>query len=891
LIPGTRIGRFVVTGVLGSGGMGVVLRADDLELGRTVALKLLVDPFAADSGELRARQLAEARALARLSHPNVVEVYDVGVFDHHVYLAMELAEGSTLRAWLRDAAPSIEERLHVLAQLGAGLAAVHAAGLVHRDFKPDNAIIGADGRARIVDFGLARDETAAFAVTPRSGMSSSDITPLTQTGQVMGTPAYMPPEQLRGQPVDALADQFAFCVTAFEALHGRRPFGGQSTSELLIALERGTVRHDRRRRVPRRVDGVLLRGLQADRTRRFASMHDLLAALRAAQRPSRARWIGASGLAVTAAALAAATHRSAPSACAATLASDSDTWPRRRADVQAAFERSGLPDATARWQGLAERLDRYAAALGSNAARACELPTRAATCLDSRQRELAVLVDVLADSDRDALREADTAVASLPPPEACSRATGEAPPIPERIRDAIARSTALRVLGEYERALSVADAAFREAGGRAGTPGLAEIESQRGLSLQLLGRYDDALRAFSASFFGARMQGRRSIGIMAGLHAATVAAAHLHDLEAGRQWLDHVETAFGDAIASDPVWGAALLDTRGRIALAEGDADAALEAFREAVDAVADAPQLDDGDRVVYLEHLAVAHFRRGDNEDARRTLERVLPMAEAYHGPDHLTVVQSRITLAAVLQRLRRAADAKRELQHALRSGEHSLPPEHPALALAWTNLGSVQLGSGELEDAEHSFGRALSISEASFDHRHPAVVRALASVAEVASLRGDFDHSLQLHRDALERIEAGGGDPIAEARSLGGISTLQWLTGNLDAAAATLEEVAARLENAEPPAELVRTILLVRCQLQLERDRVAEARGPCERAARLAEEAGLDGDDRARHDRAMLWYRLRAGQHRGPVEVPPVAAEDIIDRHVERAIKALAR
>jgi eukaryotic-like serine/threonine-protein kinase len=216
-VPG-RLGRFEVRRVLGAGGMGVVYEAYDAELARRVAIKVMRPELPASA---LARTRIEALALARLSHPNVVQLYEIGVHEGRTYLVTELVEGEGLRAWMASRR-SEGEVLGVFAQAGAGLAAAHAVGLVHRDFKPDNVIVGADGRVRVLDFGLARDELRAdpAAMSVSWATTSGAAEPPTETGAVMGTPAYMAPEQRLGAPADPRSDQYSF----FSSLHpSRRP--------------------------------------------------------------------------------------------------------------------------------------------------------------------------------------------------------------------------------------------------------------------------------------------------------------------------------------------------------------------------------------------------------------------------------------------------------------------------------------------------------------------------------------------------------------------------------------------------------------------------------------------------------------------------------------------
>jgi tRNA A-37 threonylcarbamoyl transferase component Bud32 len=276
--PDTRIGRYVVRGKLGQGAMGVVYEAFDNALDRRVAIKLVRTDV--DTAVVGARLVREGQALARLNHPNVVHVYEFGQDHGRVFVAMELVDGTTLREWLRARRRGWSDVLDACIAAGRGLAAVHAQGLTHRDFKPDNVMVGDDGRVRVMDFGLARfvvDEPLPSA-SPSAGQDRWAET--TAVGRVVGTPAYMAPEQRRLRAANASSDQFSFCVTLWEALLGRRPF--TETGEPMAPSSSGP-------RIPAWLRAVLLRGLHDEPGSRWPDIGALLDALERGRARARRR--------------------------------------------------------------------------------------------------------------------------------------------------------------------------------------------------------------------------------------------------------------------------------------------------------------------------------------------------------------------------------------------------------------------------------------------------------------------------------------------------------------------------------------------------------------------------------------------------------------------------
>ncbi len=459
--PGDRIGRYVLISSIGQGGMGVVFLAYDPELDRRVALKLLRIGLLGREG--KARLTREAQALARLSHPNVVPVYDVGTVDDQAFVAMEYVEGQTLKRWLKTPR-QWREIVAVMRDAGRGLAAAHAAGLVHRDFKPDNVLIGVDGRVRVVDFGLAReldDMSNPSGVTPADrpdgkpvprvrritssgGDEHHSLSQVTRADQIIGTPAYMAPEQVANGACDDRADQFSFAVTFYEALWRQKPYDVTDTvdgSDLATFADKRLVKPrtiaaepPRHSDVPSWVRAIVMRALSHDPIHRFPSMDALLAALDKdpAQTRRRVATVVAMVLVLGLGAVGFVRGQAAKRRlCEGARDEVQKAWSAEaRERVRAAFARTGLPYAEMASSTLTRLLDQYAVNWSNQYKDACEatrvrgetsedvLDLRMA-CLGDRLKELAALASVMEHPDADAVQEAPRAARNLTPPSEC----------------------------------------------------------------------------------------------------------------------------------------------------------------------------------------------------------------------------------------------------------------------------------------------------------------------------------------------------------------------------------------------------------------------------------------------------------------------------------------
>jgi eukaryotic-like serine/threonine-protein kinase len=477
---GGHIGRYRVVRLLGVGAIGVVYAACDEDLSREVAIKLL-RPGVARLTRHRRDIVCEARALARVRHPGVVGIHDVGLHGTQSFLVMDLVDGGTLRTWVSERAPSWIEIIRLASEFGEGLAAAHDAGLIHRDVKPDNILVHRSGRACISDFGLARLAALVANIGPAPPAPSPDMTTVTRAP--VGTPAYMSPEQLEGKQPTERSDQFSYCVTVFESLYGARPFLAADAGAMLRAIAEGRLPATSERRVPLSVREVLRRGLAYDPDARFSSMAELLLVLGHAARPARHRvLIAAAGM------VALATTVSAPSPATPTAHAVSldptvgiDLWSSAtRTDLLSTFVATGAPYGATTAARVINVLDERAAEWTLAGAFVAEkTPERA--CLSDLRRDLLALTRALQHGDAGAVSSALRAVEALPLATWCSRspaqplvATRDEAPMIDWLYGELAAGHAALSVGNVEAAV----AQFERTGTWARRLGVARIEAR-----------------------------------------------------------------------------------------------------------------------------------------------------------------------------------------------------------------------------------------------------------------------------------------------------------------------------------------------------------------------------------------------------------------------------
>ncbi|MEZ4381078.1 MAG: serine/threonine-protein kinase [Nannocystaceae bacterium] len=740
-IPET-LGRYRILDVLGVGGMGVVYTAHDPELERDVALKVLGARSHDAKGTARLQR--EARTLARLAHPNVVSIYDVGETDGQLFIAMERIEGATLRAWLEAAPRRWQAIVAIFVAAGRGLVAAHEAGLVHRDFKPDNVLVDERGTPRVVDFGLARaveggpPVTAAETISERleaplelvSGLMTSAT--LTMTGAVMGTPAYMSPEQHLSDPSDARTDQFAFCVSLWEALYRERPFPGENLEALRDAVVNGRLRAPQRRVGPRALLRALRRGLNPDPARRWPDLSALLDALEAIPRRRRLAWTALGGGALGAALIAgtwtyAAQTRAAP-ACAASDARVAAVWGgERRAAVVDALADAGLAPTEDVHVEAPRRLDAYAAALAGGFEAACvdaEHRLLSAALHDRRIRCLVASVDafdatvgVLESLGREDVPAITRLLAALPPVDRCAdlEALGRAPHEPDdevlaarlaEVRAALTQASVAEVAGRSTAAEEALRRARALSEGVDHPPLVSELQLAEAKFAGLVGDHRRSIAAAEEAYHAALAVGVDSLAVEASVLLVHTYSHGLHDPENALAWGRHA-ASMSDRIG-DPDARATLLEYRGEVAVERHQLDEANELFAAAI--------------------------------AAKREL----------HGAESLDVADALHHRAITLGMLDRTDAAEQALREALAIHLAELGELSPTTAATLSDLGYLLAANGDYAAALESSARALDIEARLYGADDINVVRPLIYHTQILGAVGR-------HADAVAAAERG--------------------------------------------------------------------------------------------------------------------------------------
>ena len=805
--PPPRIGRFLILRLLGAGGMGVVYAGYDEELDRKVAIKVLRVGMS-DQARGAARMLREAQAMARLSHPNVAQIHEVGEVGERVFIAMEFVDGHNAREWQALAPRGWREALAVYLQAGRGLAAAHEAGLIHRDFKPDNVLVGKDGRVCVADFGLARagDESQAAAEAPPtvSTLSSASLsTRLTATQAFVGTPAYMAPEQHLHEAVDARVDQYSFCAALYEALHGVLPYGGTNREEICANMLLGKrAPPPRRGEVPPQIHAALVRGLAVDREQRWPDMHALLRAL--APRPRRALLAGA-GLAalLLAGAVGARVAGEDAPACDGAAAQLAGVWdPARREALRADFARTNLPLARYTAERVATLLDDYADAWARTYGAACEahqrgvqssaLLDRRMSCLSARLADLAAAADVLVAADDAVVERAVQTAAALPPISRCSDSeallAGLTPPL--ALADAVAdvrgdlsgAATNLRA-GRVEIAQRLVGKASAAARALDYPPLLAEALQIRGEVEEDLGRVPAARATHDEAYALALALGHDAVAAEVATSQVFRTGVTLVRHEVADEWARDAEALLHRSAAGPESW-IYFHRTLGALHRSKGELPQARARYQLALALSEQRPAYDRVATAALLNNLANNTAAEGDHALARQHFERAIAIYTAELGPDHPVLVRVKTNLGNNLARAGDLPGARAIYSEALALCERVRGPQQLHCAEPLTSLGTLLARLGEHDEAQRLLERAIENYEAALGPDSPQLASAVFNLGCMLLERGDLtgarallERSQRIHRAAhgdtyellpfelteLARVAVGLGDPVA--------------------------------------------------------------------------------------------------------------------------------
>lgn len=780
-----KIGRFTVLRMLGAGGMGVVYAARDEELARKVAIKVLRGAADSDGRPL----LREAQALARLAHPNVVGIHEVGIHEGRVFLAMEFVEGQTASAWQRERPRSVAETIGVYVQAGRGLAAAHAAGLVHRDMKPDNVLVGVDGRVRVLDFGLARLHDRTGTEIP--GHEAA----LLATGGLAGTPAYMAPEQFLGSPPDARSDQFSLCVALYEGLYGRRPFAGETVAALIDAVTRGEPRSPPpERRVPLRIARVVMRGLARDPARRWPSIDALVAALE--RGPGRARlWAAAAGLVLAGAGVAALMTAAEPP-CARAGAELEGLWDTTRRDaMHAAFLATGAPFAAAAWTRSEQQLDAYLAAWREMRRESCEathvqhtqsmaLLDLRTICLDRRREAVRALTLLFAEADADVVERAVQASGELAPLATCgdiealTRAVAppEDPEVRRRVealRGLLDQARALLSTGKYVSGRDQALYVVAAAGPFDYPPLTAEALVLAAELHDAAGEPFAAEQTLHAAIRSASAGTRDDLLAQAWIDLMHVAGLQLGRFAEAKDW-GRVADAAVVRVGDPPLLRARLLAGEGALLKAAGAYAPALAKFRAALALQEQVLPADDPRLADSWTNVGNASRELGDFAGALECHERALDLRLRAFGPDHPEVAQAHNHLGFALADLGRHAEALEQHTRALEIVREALPPGHPVAATIEMSMGSARTQAGDLPAARAHYEAVLQAWTRTLGPAHPDLALIHYNLGALAFRSGDIDEALTQARLAVaifERVFGPEHPPLAGALELVGM------------------------------------------------------------------------------------------------------------------------
>ncbi|MEM9461503.1 MAG: serine/threonine-protein kinase [Myxococcota bacterium] len=875
-----QFGRFTVLGTVGRGGMGTVYEAFDRVLDRRVAVKVLHRDVEAHH---QLRLVREAQALAQLSHPNVVQVYEVGEVEGRHFVAMEFIHGRTLRQWLRqEPRPDWRACIEIYLQAGAGLAAAHAQGLVHRDFKPSNAIVDAQGRVKVLDFGLARaieGATEDDERPPLDALASRPLsegpgahTQLTETGVVVGTLAYMSPEQMLGQELDARSDQFSLCVALYEAVYGERPFPRSMAAVKFMRsmATRAVLPAPKHAKFPAAGRRILLRGLAVDPTQRWPSMNALLTELRTLVTPRRHRWVslGILGIMVALGANAVYRTQTADERCTGAHAQLDGVWDdTTRYEVETALLGTARPYAADTWERVDAALGEYTRTWVAKHTEICKA-TRVTQdqsedamdlrmgCLGQSKVAVRAVATVLARADDQVVDKAVDLVTGLPDLSRCDdlpRLLEQRQRVPpprdpqiaaqvDTLRERLEGIAAERDAGRVGHALEQIEPVLQSATSLEYGPLHAQALRLRGELHQQAGHPSDAELDLRRAHAIAVRHGAQQVALEAASGLTYVVGYQSARYAEGLVW---GQTALPLAeYLGEPMMLAKCLDHMGTVYGLQGKYEEAETLLRRALQATEQARGADHPDVTSSLQNLGIVLSRRGKHEEANALLRRALQIDERTLGKDHPHVAADAHNLAAELQLQGRYAQSEALLRRALGIYERAMGKEHPDVALILNNLAPVLAGRGHHQEAEAMLRRALRIQERALGPEHPHVADTVQNLGNARVIEQDYVEAQALLRRALQIYERTlDADHPAVANSAQSLGSLLNTLGRYDQAHALLlrsQQIYERALGADDPH--VADALVGLADNALARGALPDARVHAQRATAIREQSEQD-------------------------------------------------
>jgi tetratricopeptide (TPR) repeat protein/predicted Ser/Thr protein kinase len=800
---GTRIERYILLKPLGQGGMGVVYAAYDPDLDRKVALKLLrPDKRTPDGNSERAWILREAQAMARISHPNVISVYDTGTFGSQVFVAMEFIHGRTLSTWIRKEKHTWQEVLRVFKEAGQGLKAAHKAGLVHRDFKPSNVLIGNDGRVCVLDFGLARlaqvaeeEEKAREGDEDAIDNGEPVALALPDSDLIMGTPQYMPPEQYLSTNVDSRADQFSFCAAMYWALYRKRPFEPRQVARSAAESSRGTARTGKDEswkklphttaakeppsdsKVPAWVRKAVMKGLSLHPEDRFPSMDALLEVLSHDRRRTQKRGVlaAAGALALASAGVSGYVYQQSQ-LCAGSETLVASVWgPTAREKLVNAFNATGKPFAAETATKVANMLDGYASQWAGMHTEACEatrvrgeqteeLLSVRMVCLERRRKDLSALTSTLSDADGKVVERAVDAAAALPSLLPCQDITtlAEQPPLPadpqarstiDQLVGQVAAVKALQDAGRYKAGLELAKKIEPQVVATSYVPLQAELSFYQGALMQHTGQVEEGIRRYEQAFDSAEVSrsDRTRVEVLTRLIFSLSTQGQVED---AARW-GQVAMAVLKRVGGEPQLAIDLMGNLGNMALYQGRYEEAKDTF-EKVRALMDSTLPADHPKRAKVSHaLGLTALNMGDYPRAIALLAESLKQTEAAKGSQHPEMATRHSMLASAYRESGNPEKALEHAQYALAMRKTLQGMEAPATAAAMDEVGMCLIALERHDEALAMFREAVAIKQKVLGDDSPDLSYSYDGVGQALLAAGKAAEAIEPLRKALSYNE----------------------------------------------------------------------------------------------------------------------------------------